>query len=137
MEEIVTRELVPDSQRSGLVNRLFGMHFVAQLEPLIYAIANQFSPDYKGGYWSFYRLSNGGFYMAPRSDEALAVLCPNNFQGVLSADALGIVTCLCAYSHLSFTANPPLNWVYGQHYHMLRDHMLDHAEAVQMYQATD
>jgi hypothetical protein len=132
METTVTRELVPDSQRSDHVGQLFGVHFPMQLEPFIYGVTERLSPDYKGGYWLFHSLGNGGFYMAPDSNKQFAVSCENQYQGVLSADALGIVACLYAYSHLSFTPNEALGRRYARHYHLLREYMFEHAEAAEI-----
>ena len=59
--------------------------------------------EYTGGYWDFWTLSNSGFYMAPAEDTIFHVKCQNMYEGDLSADALGIVACLYAYSNLSFS----------------------------------
>ena len=52
------------------------------------------------------------------------VSCANGYQGILSADAMGINCCLYAYSDLSFSDD-----IYIDHYYWLRDYMLDHKEA--------
>lgn len=132
-----TRELVPDAQRSDHVGHLFGVHFPLQLEPFIYSITEQLAPDYRGGYWQFYSLSNGGFYMAPDTEESFKVACQNYYEGVLSADALGVVACLYAYSHLSFTPNAALGRMYARHYHMLREYMMEHPEVGEILGAID
>ena len=137
MENIVTRELVPEARRSDHVGDLFGLHFPMQLEPFIYGITEQLSIDYRGGYWLFYALSNGGFYMAPDSEKTFAVSCENYYQGVLSADALGIVVCLYAYSHLSFTPNGRLGRMYARHYHLLREYMCEHPDVAEILSAID
>ena len=49
----VTRELVPEDQRLVVVERLFGMAFPLQLEPVIYGITERMAEDYTGGYWHF------------------------------------------------------------------------------------
>lgn len=36
------------------------MHFPMRLEPTIFGLAGQLSPDYEGGLWHFHALSNGG-----------------------------------------------------------------------------
>ena len=41
--------------------------------------------------------------MAPNEDRIFHVKCQNMYEGDLSADALGITSCLYAYSHLSFS----------------------------------
>ena len=137
MENQVTRELVPESQRLDHVGQLFGVHFPMQLEPFIYTIAGQMAPDYRGGYWQFFTLSNGGFFMAPETEKTFAVSCENYYRGPLSADALGIVACLCAYSHLSFSRNEQVGRMSARHYYLLREFMTDHAEVAAILQAID
>lgn len=137
MENKVTRQLVPESHRAERVGQLFGVHFPLQLEPFIYAITDRMAPDYKGGYWQFYTLSNGGFYMAPETDRAFTVSCDNFYRGTLSADALGIVACLYAYSHLSFSRNEQIGRMYARHYHLLREYMCEHAEVAGILGAID
>lgn len=52
-------------------------------------------------YWGSVELGNGGFYMAPKSDELLHVTWPGNgFDGELTSDASGIVATLFALNHL-------------------------------------
>ena len=94
------------------------------------------NPGYKGGYWDFHTLSNGGFYMAPAEDRVFRVACDNMFEGDLSADALGITSCLYAYSHLSFT-DGMFARVSARHYHRLREHMFEHPEVAAILGATD
>ena len=86
----VTRELVPEDQRLAITEQLFGMAFPLQLEPVVYGVTDRMTGDYTGGYWDFYTLSNGGFYMAPSEDREFHVKCQNMYEGDLSADALGI-----------------------------------------------
>jgi hypothetical protein len=133
---LVTKELVPDDQRLAVAERLFGIHFPLQMEPVVYGITERMSKDYKGGYWDFYTLSNGGFYMKPSGDDVFHVICDNMFEGDLSADALGITACLYAYSHLSFS-NTRFARVSACHYHRLREHMFEHPEVKAILGATD
>ena len=137
MDNKVTREIVPEAQRSAHVGQLFGIHFPMQLEPVIYQITSNMADDYKGGYWEFYRLSNGGFYMAPDAEEPFSVSCQNHYSGTLSGDALGIVACLCAFSHLSFSRDEKIGRVYAQHYHLLREYMAEHPEVAAILGAID
>ena len=132
----VTRELVPEDRRLAVSERLFGIHFPLKLEPVIYDITERMAENYKGGYWDFFTLSNGGFYMAPSSDDVFRVACDNMFEGDLSADALGITACLYAYSNLSFE-DGRFARVSACHYHRLREYMMDHAEVRAILGATD
>ena len=120
----------------AITEKLFGLHFPLQLEPVIYGITERMANDYKGGYWEFYTLSNEGFYMAPSSDECFAVTCDNQFEGDLSADALGITSCLYAYSNLSF-ADGGIARECARHYHLLREYMMEHPEVRAILGATD
>ena len=132
----VTRELVPEDQRLVVVERLFGMAFPLQLEPAIYGITERMAEDYDGGYWEFWTLSNEGFYMTPSEDRIFHVKCQNMYEGDLSADALGITSCLYAYSNLSFSLTDMAR-EYARHYHRLREYMMDHAEVGEILGATD
>ena len=135
--EIITSLRVPETDRMAFVDNLFGISYVLKLEPTVFRFAEQLAaPAYKGGYWEFQSLGNGGFYMAPRLDTIFRVSCENGFQGKLTADALGITACLYAYSQLSF-GDGAFAETCAQHFHLLREYMLDHAEVQSILSATD
>lgn len=132
----ITRQRIATNQRVSHTARLFGLNFPMRLEPFIYAMAEEMGHEYRGGYWQFYKLSNGGFYMAPDSDTQFKVSCENGFEGSMSGDALGITSCLYAYSHLSF-GDGAFAENCAQQYHWLREFALDHAEVASIMQAID
>lgn len=136
MDTTVTRQLVADNQRTKVTADLFGVYFPLQLKPFVYAITSKLSEDYSGGYWRFYRLSNGGFLMAPDSEGKFQVASENGHECFMSADALGITACLFAYSNLSFGQGDFAD-VCAQHYHWLREFMFEHAEARDILRAID
>ena len=133
---IITAELVPEALRMDATDGLFGMHFPLRLEPAIYKFAEYLSSEYNGGYWHFYALSNGGFYMAPDDDQPFHVCSENGWEGKLSADAFGIAVCLYAYSHMSFTGKN-FGDICAQQYHWLRALAMEHAEAGGILAAID
>lgn len=133
----ITRQPIPESHRLSQIESLFGLHFPLALEPTIYGFADRLSDGYQGGYWEFYTLSNGGFYMAPHSDTPFPVCCDNGFEGELSADAFGIVCCLYAYSHLSFSSKPALAELCAEQFHWLRDFALGHRASALILAAID
>lgn len=105
------------------------------VEYAIFAFMRKLSQRYTGGYWTYFELSNGGFYIAPQSDNRFPVnVDGNGFEGEMSADAAGITACLFALSHLSFQTN---NEKIAEHYHLLREFALDHAEASAILAAID
>jgi hypothetical protein len=134
--KLITSELVPEDQRMSITEKLFGLHFPMQIEPVLYGITDRMAKNYSGGYWDMYTLSNGGWYMAPSDERIFHVACDNMFEGDLSADALGITACLYAYSHLSFS-NTRFARVSACHYHRLREYMFEHPEVRAILQATD
>jgi hypothetical protein len=133
---VVTRELVPEDRRMDVAERFFGIHFPLQIEPVVYGVTERMAGDYSGGFWDFYTLSNGGFYMAPSTDRVFHVTCDNMFEGDLSGDALGITACLYAYSHLSFSGGGFAREC-ARHYHRLREYMFEHPEVRAILGATD
>jgi hypothetical protein len=128
----ITCQQVAEHQRLHILERYFNLHFPVAIEPAIYTFADHLAEDYHGGYWHFYTLSNGGFYMAPMADEPLQVNCDNGYEGQLSADAFGIVCCLYAYSHLSFSSQPTLSSLCATQFHAL-----DYAESAAVLAAID
>lgn len=136
MSSIVTARLVPDDQRTSFTGKLFGINFPMRLEPTVFCMAGRIAAEYHGGYWLFYALSNGGFYMAPQSDTVFAVSCENGFEGQLTADALGIAACLYSYSHLSFGEGDFADTCANQ-YHFLREYMFGHPEVKEILRAID
>lgn len=137
MSTTITRHQLEIKRRVSHTAALFGVHFPMRFEPYVYAITSELSSEYHGGYWQFYKLSNGGFYMAPNADQMFRVSCENGYEGNLSADALGISACLYAYSHLSFGGDDAFVETCALQYHLLRDYMLEHHEARSILGAID
>jgi hypothetical protein len=72
------------------------------LERAIYDLLRGMSPDYGGGGWEYFQLSNGGFYMAPQKRGAYRIVYEGiGFDKAVSEQAAGIIACATAYSHLS------------------------------------
>lgn len=133
---IITATLVSESKRMDTADKHFGIRFPITVEPMIFQFATQLAPAYTGGYWNFYRLSNGGFYMTPNLDEPFAVTADNGYEVKMSADALGITACLYAYSNLSF-GEDRFGQKCGRHYHWLYEFAMQHPEAVAIRAAID
>ena len=134
----ITRTMVPEGDRVKVSAGFFGDHFPLLIEPYVYTVARDIAEEYNGGYWDFYRLSNGGFYMSPSGDMRYSVSCPMNFfNGELSADALGIVACLTAYSHLSFCSEQVFARECARQFHLLRTFACEHEEGTAILSAID
>ena len=132
----ITNTIVPESERLTIVDGIFGIAYVLKLEPAVFSIAEALAEEYTGGFWEFHALSNSGFYMSPRLDNAVPVSCENGYEGKLSPDAFGITACLYAYSELSF-GGTSMAQICAQQYHLLREYAAEHPEAAAILRATD
>jgi hypothetical protein len=130
----VVAQRIDDSQRMMALPRHFGERLLI-FEGAVYDFMRRFAADYDGGYWQFYELSNGGFYMAPDGGPFRILLDTNGYEGVMSADAAGITVCLFACSHLSFRY--PEDNVFSDHFHFLREFAAKHVEASAIFAAID
>lgn len=97
---------VPEAKRPDCLARHFGCHQV-RVEQGVFGWMERLAPAYRGGYWEFNELPNGGFYMAPHDGPYTLSWEGNGFEGTVSADAAGVIACLMCYSHLSFVINDP------------------------------
>jgi hypothetical protein len=136
MSKPITAQLLKSSRRAQHVAKLFGARFL-WIESFVFDTASSLSKQYDGGHWRYFALSNGGFYMAPARGEPLSVSCSNGFEGQMSSDALGITSCLYAYSSLSFSPDTAFAENCADHYHLLRAFVRQHAEAKSILAAVD
>ncbi len=130
---VVARQIA-EGRRLGTLGRFFGLRALT-FEDAVYGFMRQFASEYTGGYWQFYELDNGGFYMAPEGGPFRFAIGTNGFEGTLSADAAGITVCLFAYSHLSFHFSQ--DEVFSDHFHSLRAFAAEHPEAGAIFAAID
>ena len=129
----VTVLRVSDDERVNTLPRHFGRNMM-RVEDSVYNYMRQLVREYRGGYWQFYELSNGGFYMAPEMERVKLEVVGNGYSGEMSAEAAGITVCLFAFSHLSFALKDD---AMTRHYYQLRDFAIEHAEAGEILSATD
>ena len=131
---LVTASEVPDAERLSILPKLFGTRFFA-LEQLIYNYATELCLNYRGGRWSYFKLSNGGFYMAPMKYPSLLVsVASNGFEGTVSAEVGGIIACLFAINRLNWaTRDPEL----ARHFYLLREFACEHEHSRQILRAID
>lgn len=137
----VTSEVVADDQRMTVLPSLFGRYLLG-CEAAIYARTEKSCAEYKGGFWTFAALSNGGYFMYPDMGEGSSFsyeVPENGWTGQLTAEAMGIVACLFVLSSLScqLYERGLDNKMATENYHKLRDYALDHAEASAIFAAID
>lgn len=135
----ITVSLVHASHRLTFLPSSFGPRLMMRGEALVYAWLQRLCKRYSGGYWHFYTLSNGGFYMAPALSQRLHLeVDGNGFSGEMTADAGGIVATLFALGQLAAEMeNTEAADVLIDRYHFLRSFADGHAEASVIFRAID
>ena len=130
----ITRTPWPETQRLDFLPRVAGANYL-RYEHSVYEFMDRACEAYQGGYWTFYTLSNDGFYMGLPGGERFQMSWADNwFEGEMSADAASIGVNLFALSALSFTS---CSEHYHDAYHALRDYALEHEEAAQISRFID
>lgn len=126
---------VPVRERCDCFPTYFADLFI-QTENAVYAFAENIVSGYRGEFWDFYRLSNGGFFVAPTKALLYEVNIPlgNGYRGDMSARATGIVVCLFAYSFLAEKTNMD---VYLNQCEWLKDYADVHPEGEKIFAAID
>ena len=130
----IIRVVVPQEERMWALPAVFGRYSL-EFEMSVYGWMDALCSDYTGGYWEFYQLSNGGFYMALSGVGRLKVICTGNgFEGEMSLDATGIVASLFAYNGLACRYQREQD---VERYYRLRDYAFEHEEAGLIFRAID
>jgi hypothetical protein len=126
--------LVRENQRMSFLPKYFGKRMMVAEQGIFNTLRNLCS-GYNGGFWNYYELSNGGFYMTPYLDENLEMfVAGNGYEGTLSADAAGIIASLYVVNELCWAdqSEKMIN-----HYYQLRDFAAEHAESSEIFSAID
>lgn len=99
-EIVITAIEVKNAQaRLTFLPSKLGLYGIA-FENAIYHWMTRNAVAYNGGYWDFYQLSNGGFYLQPTKGYILT--SPNGFMDDVRAQEAGIIVTLMMLSHFSF-----------------------------------
>lgn len=101
MNDVLKAYPVAEKDRLDFLPRYFTPRWMLRGESLVYAWMRRLSPDYQGGYWAFYALSNDGFYLAPTGREMRLIVEGNDFDEAVSADAAGVIVTLFALNQLA------------------------------------
>jgi hypothetical protein len=135
----LTAHLVADGDRLSFLPSFFGPRLMMRGESLVFGWLDTLSEDYNGGFWHFYALTNGGFYMAPATDKRMRLeVNGNGFNGEMSSNAAGIVATLFALGQLAAEVQGcDSGDVLIDRYYFLRDFATTHAEAGLILAAID
>ena len=127
--------IVPDDKRMDFLSRLFGERHFFMGEMRLYDWMSQLSPDYRGGFWTFYDLAGEPLFLAPASTARVRICCRGNgYEGEVSAEAAGIIATLFTLSHMSIASQDD---GLADAYFRLLDYASRHPEAAEILSAID
>lgn len=127
--------LVGESERLNILPKLFGERLMILGENAVYNQMSAMCSEYGGGFWNYYELPNGAYYMVPTGSEKYEMSWELNwFSGVVSADAAGLIVTLVALSQMSFRDRTD---ICAENFHKLRDLLDEHPEASLIFRAID
>jgi hypothetical protein len=127
--------IVPDGERIEFLPRLFGKRFFFVGEIRTFDFLGRLSPDYKGGFWTFYEQDGEPLFLAPARSEPFRISWHGNgYEGVVSAEAAGIIATLFTLSDLSMDFEDD---GLAEAYHRLLAYAGRHSEAADILAAID
>lgn len=122
---------VPEHLRTGFLARVFGAQRFGEAEAYLFQTMHQLCPEYLGGRWHFYDLSNGSFYMAPedcvsegQQPSTWLLQASRGLVLSVSLDAAGIVATLFTQMAMFWEGEDDMVHAYDR----LRDFALEHPE---------
>ena len=133
-EPPIIASIVPSHLRARTLPTRFPRLYLT-FEMSVFNYMSTFSKSYGGGYWEYFDLSNGGFYMSLQSSKSFLVeITSNDFTGTMSADAASLVVNLFVYCQL---ANRHKFDYLIKGFHALRQFSLTHPESTLILSAID
>ena len=113
--------------RMNFTPLLFGPEMFLQGERCVFEWMRRLCADYNGGYWKYFAVSNGAYYMAPARDGKMRLTWPLNWSDeTVSPDAAGIVATLFALNNaMGAGADDCL----VKNYYALSEYAMAHPEA--------
>ncbi len=134
--DTLTAMPVTDSQRIQFWPDHFGE--IPQwilIEPQVFGWLDRLCDDYRGDFWDYYTLSDGGAFIVPGTAQDYVLFNALNGNGAtVSREAAGITACLMAYSHCACSTESE---TMTEHFYWLREYALHHPESRAIFALID
>ena len=113
--------------------------YMTRFETLVYEWMTRLDEEYTGGYWEFYELDNGGFFLAPSEERDYKLYSINYNEKVVSNIAAGITVTLFALNSLMVINNisDSMQSQLVDKYYALRDFAANCDEAAKIFSLID
>lgn len=130
----ITASIVPSEQRMDFLPKHFGARAMMKFETSVYGWMGNLCPSYRGGYWDYVELSNGGAFMYPAGVDAFEFTVEGNgFHGTVSAEVAGIIASTFAINGMLWRGWDSLN----AKYELLLEFIGEHPDAMTIRRALD
>lgn len=132
----LTATRVSDAQRIHFWPKHFGqLPKWTLIEPQVFGWLDRLCDDYRGDFWDYYTLSDGGAFIVPGTEQDYALFNELNGNGAtVSREAAGITACLMAYSHHAcHTESEAMT----NRFYRLREYALQHPESQAIFDLID
>jgi hypothetical protein len=130
----ITASVVPGERRMDFLPQHFGERAMIKFEMSVYDWMGSLCPTYRGGFWNYVELSNGGAFMYPSGVESFAISVDGNgFSSTVGAEVAGIIATAFALNNMLWRGGDSLTEKYEQ----LLEFIGEHPESVAIRRALD
>ena len=130
----ITASIVPAEQRMDFLPKHFGARAMMKVEMSVYDWMGNLCPSYRGGYWNYVELSNGGAFMYPSGVESFAISVDGNgFSSTVGAEVAGIIATAFALNNMLWRGWDSL----AEKYEQLLEFIGEHPESAAIRRALD
>ncbi len=130
----ITVQLITDEKKRLLMfPLLFGTRSGLMFEYHVYNMAEALCPTYRGGFWEFNRLSNGGFFLCLAGDEPIEIRAMNGTHGTVSRETVGIILSLFSYKIMMERDRKP--YKFQCHFQWLCEYVFSHDDGAFIFSA--
>lgn len=114
------------------------MALLLRFENTVYGFMDRYCSEYSGGYFEMAAYGNGAKVMFKDSQKKVKVVNPDNYySGEMTEHAYSMACFLMACSHMSFMAKGEAQAKISNNYHLLREVLLTHPEAEEIFSFLD
>jgi hypothetical protein len=137
-EKRIQAKKVAGSRRLRMLPKYFPSVYM-MVENAVYNVANMLCSEYRGGFWDFYEVPNGGFFMA--LDKKMELCNPLNYSDEeMSGEAAGITICIYAYERVGCAVMdkfPNIAEKLFRQMDLLKDYADQHPEGAKIFRLID
>ncbi len=133
IEAVKHADYLSEARRGYLASKI-GSRSLEQFDAALHINAWRLCKDYRSDFWSLWKLSNGGFFLVPRTPEPVCVE-RDGYCGELSAHEFGIALTLLALKAVCWITSYE-----GRHLDLrvaLRDYAMERVEAHKILRLVD